>query len=112
MGRLVGETVYTVIQGEDSRNEWDELIPGKLVKTPFKAVVVPSGRSVGQEGIDFALTDSITLLFFETHDFEVGTDIEVRGEKYTVDEPSFDHLSPFGTGKGGTEVHLARKETV
>lgn len=112
MARLVGETVYTIIEGEDERDEWGQLWPGELEKTPFQAVVVPSGRSVGVEGMNFALTDSITLLFFETYDFEVGTDFEVRGEKYAVDQPQFDHLSPFGTNKGGTEIHLERKEVV
>lgn len=112
MSRLVGETVYTIIEGEDTRDDWGMVWPGELIKTPFKAVVVPSGRSVGQEGMNFALTDSITLLFFEPHEFEVGTDFEVRGEKYTVDQPTFDHWSPFGTRQGGTEVHLARREVV
>lgn len=107
MGRLQGETVYLVeVTGRDYR--------GRPITelTPLQAVVVPGRSDIAAGGDDagWLNTAEITLLLTGFHEFEAGQQIEVRGTTYYVDGDPFDHISAFGTGRGGTELRLSREE--
>lgn len=106
MPRLVGETVELVTGTRYS--DYGAVIGEET--EPYQAVVVPSGRSTSPDEMNFTAVDSVTLLFLEHQEFEVGARFKVRGETFTVDQPTFDHVSAFGTTRGGTEVHLVRGE--
>lgn len=112
MSRLQGETVYVVTYGPDSRDEWGALIPGKETRTPINGcVIVPEGRRVEIEDNHFFAIENIVILTPELVEVEEQTNLEVRGESWMVANPTFDHISPFGTGRGGTEIHARRSVT-
>lgn len=107
MSRIQGETVYVVeVTGRDYR--------GRPITelTPLQAVVVPGRSDIAAGGDDagWLNTAEITLLLTGFHEFEAGQQIEVRGTTYYVDGDPFDHVSPFGTTRGGTELRLTREE--
>lgn len=103
--RLQGETV--LIHRVIGSDEWGMAV---YETTPIPGcVVTPSGRSVEIGNNQFWSLEAMVI--FAPHNVEVEeqTELEIRGETWFVSAPTFDHISPFGTGRGGTEIHASRE---
>lgn len=111
--RVVGESVFIITRGEDSRDEWGMLIPGKEIRTEIPGcVIIPKGTAVTQ-GQDYMLASKDVSVLAPVFLDEVkdGDELEIRGQYYRVSAPPFHHRSAFGTSRGGTEIPAAWEET-
>lgn len=92
MSRLVGETIY--ILGDSGR-----------VAVPRAVVSPESGTVINRPdgSVNMARSSVLIPLGFSVapHDR-----VEVRGVEYRQSRPPETSISPFGTGRGGTEIFL------
>lgn len=106
---IVGETItlVTVTGGGIDRDGYR--IPREEHNEPVEgAVVIPeqSGRITDDDRAGEFREASVLLPRFVA--IETGSEVVVRGQKFRVDRPPFDHRSAFGTRRGGTEIYLRR----
>jgi len=103
--RLQGETIYFVrITGRDV---WGA---PNYERIPINGcVVTPSGRSVEAGETTFWSLEAMVIFAPTYVELEEHDQLEIRGEEWYVSAPTFDHISPFGTGRGGTEIHASRE---
>lgn len=110
---IPGETVAIVSStggGYDDDGHW--IPPRESRRTIAGCVIVPRGADT-TAGLDYVLAgQDISILAPTFVSVAVGAEVEVRGQRWIVAAPTFDHRSPFGTGFGGTEIPVTRKETV
>lgn len=111
---IVGEKVSIITN--ELRDGWGRLIGYDTVD--FNAVVVPEGTelSPGDNGAISVVSSDMKLLIpngWEVpEELEVNAPVLVRGETYYVDGNRIEHLSPFGTNRGGVEVKLTTSAAV
>lgn len=94
MSRLVGETVY--ILGDSGR-----------VAVPRAVVAPESGTVIYRPDGSVNMARSSVLIplgYSVTPDDRV----EIRGVEYRQTRPPETSISPFGTGRGGTEIFIER----
>lgn len=112
--RLVGETCIHVKYGEPSRNEYGALIPGARIETPIHGcVIIPRSSEVFQDGGNsWSLASKEVTILTPTVQpgINEGDFMHVRGEDWEVIAPTFNHVSMFATGRGGTEVQCRLRE--
>lgn len=96
MSRLVGEDIYII--GAEGR----VLVPNAVVSPQSGTVVV---RNDGQ-----VIISRYSVLIPLGYSVEFSDKIEVRGVEHFQESPAETSISPFGTGRGGTEIFLEKPQ--
>lgn len=94
MSRLVGETIYLI--GSSGRVAVEKAVvspeSGTVIQRDDGSVIMSRSSVLIPLGVEVALDDRI----------------EVRGVEYRQSRPAETSISPFGTGRGGTEIFIER----
>lgn len=81
-------------------------------REPLAAVVTDGKYKLEAAGSDVGWIDTgtLTILFLDFVEVDQGEIFEVRGDEWLADGEQFDHRSPFGTARGGSEITVSREE--
>ena len=113
MDHLVGETVAVRTYGEPSRDHRGRLVPGKAVDVEYNQCVVYQ-KDAGEGERDPVVVSpdyrEIVVMFPTVVGLEEGDIVVVHGVEMKVQPHPVVWSSPFGTGRGGTEVIVRRDE--
>lgn len=110
MSRLQGETITIITRAGGGVDDDGYPIPEEIINRDIPGcVVIPeaSGRIVDDDR-NGEYRETSVLLPGQFPEVETGARIIVRELEYVVDKPPFHHISPFSTGRGGTEIYLRR----
>lgn len=109
--RVVGETVYIYTPGPP--DEWGVPDPDKAIRVPIPGcVVVPRGATVAlaESQVGWWSTENVDVLTPGPVSVPVAQELEIRGKIWKVSAEPFQHISPYGTGRGGTQIPATRGE--
>lgn len=108
-----GETILVITKTGPTYDPDGYYIEGKTVKKPVHGcVIVPKGAAVEVDNTYRLASNEVSVLCPRViRGIDEGATLIIRGEEYEVSAPPFDHVSPFGTGRGGTEIPAERRVT-
>lgn len=107
--RIVGEVVRLVTRKGGGVDDDGYPIPEVIVNVDIPgAVFIPESSGTIDRDTDQLQYREASILIPGFEQITLGAEIVVRGETFLVDRPPVEHRSPFGTGRGGTELYVRR----
>lgn len=110
MSHIVGEQVTLVtVTGGGGYDDDGYPIPSKEVKQVIDhCVVIPEGNAYQYTDDRFLEFREASVLIPSFVTVDANASVMIRGAKYVVARPAFDHKSAFGSALGGTEIYVKR----
>lgn len=109
---ISGETITFLSESGGGYTADGRWIPPEVTNVDVPGcVIIPDGQAVTAGDTYMLAEKNVRVLVPGFIQVEEGSTVLIRGEEYIVSAPGFDHRSPFGTGRGGSEFKCERKIT-